>query len=501
MAKSSKNGAPTALQMLAPLTDRLSSKEMGVIRRRIDRMSGFLVEAVKDQLSLHINSLVDFRARWLCDTKDPTNVMRKCRQLVDERQNDFCDFFVRIKRQFFNAGFEIYTSTKKEKTKKFQEKAASYPFAALARDVWNEWLTCSNVVAFWRTADKVPAEQLIDGLPLVTILNCEDVDYRNEFGVERVKIKLTPRKLSAKENKELGPRYAKALEEGGWLELDREEGENWRVLTTAKLGNGFGMPRFKAVFDDLSARELLKIGDWNGAWARKKLMRQMKKGHEIKDGPLAGMPEHFYTAKFGKALFKALQGQTGFIEMLTNFDMIFEYVFLNPDFFDPKIYKSIEERLYRWGGAAFLMLREGNPNPNLTKVFQAEGLSEREIIGPFIEGILNDPTFIGKTPRGMETLRVRWDEWIFFNQAELRQMITFGLQNGILPPQLAQRALRIDTEEHLELMQEAIDKRELWTPAFEAKQGMAAGEAGLAGGGNNGGDAGATGGRPASSGR
>jgi hypothetical protein len=144
-----------------------------------------------------------------------------------------------------------------------------------------------------------------------------------------------------------------------------------------------------------------------------------------------------------------------------------------------------------------LMLREGNPNPNLSKIFQAEGLAERELIGRFLEGILNDPTFRPKgQPRGMEDLQVRWDEWVFFNQDELRQMITFGIQNGIMSPQSVQRAMRLDSDEQMALMTEAIKKRDQFTPVFEAKQGMAAGEAGIVSTANNGGDAGAAGGRP-----
>lgn len=476
----------------------MSSRELSAMRKKIDRLDVSTLGQAQELLRIQLLSLNDFRGRWLFDSKNPRDIIRKCRQLVDGRTNDFCDFVIRTKLQFFNAGFEIWTPTNKKKTDTFAERSSKYPFADLSRDVWKEWLTCSNVVAFWRDRSKIPAEQLIDGMPRVTILNAEDVEYHNDFGVESVKLFLKARKLTAKEREALGPRYANAIEKGLALELDRSEGEHWRVLTTAKLGNGFSTPRLRAIFDDLAARDLLKIGDWNGAWARKHLIRHGKKGHAIKDGPLSGMPEYMYKEKYGKALVKELQKASGLLDLITNFDLLFEYVYLNPDFFDPKVYKGIKDRLTEWAGACMLMLRDGNPNPNLSKMFQAEGLAERELIGPFIEGILNDSTFRATSVRGMEKLQVRWDEWIFFNQDELRQMITFGIQNGVMSPQMVQRAMRLDTDEHLELMQQAIDERELWTPAFEAKQGMAAGEAGLKTGstGNGGGDAGAAGGRP-----
>lgn len=501
MASSSKNGSQAGARKVVPLSvpsERLSARELSSLRRKVDKLDVSTMGQAQELLRIQLLSLNDFRGRWLFDNKNPRDIIRKCRQLVDGRTNDFCDFVIRTKLQFFNAGFEIWTPTNKKKTDTFAERSSNYPFADLSRDVWKEWLVASNVVAFWRDRSKLPDDQLIDGMPRVTILNAEDVEYHNEFGVESVKIFLKARKLTAKEKEALGPRYATALENGQALELSKEQGENWKVLTTAKLGNGFSTPRLRAIFDDLAARDLLKIGDWNGAWARKHLIRHGKKGHLIKDGPLAGMPEYFYKDKYGKGLVKELQKASGFLDLVSNFDLLFEFVYLNPDFFDPKVYKGIDDRLTKWAGACLLMLRDGNPNPNLSKVFQAEGLAEREIIGRFLESILNDTTFMAKTPRGMDPLQVRWDEWIFFNQDELRQMITFGIQNGVMSPQSVQRAMRLDTDEQKEFMTDALKNRDLWTPVFEAKQGMAAGEAGLKTGttANSGGDAGGAGGRP-----
>jgi hypothetical protein len=153
----------------------------------------------------------------------------------------------------------------------------------------------------------------------------------------------------------------------------------------------------------------------------------------------------------------------------------FDYVFLDPKFFDPAIYKGIEDRLAKWAGACLLMLREGNPNPNLSKMFKTEGESERAIVGRFLEGIINDSTFQPESlPKGMQRLNVRWDPWVFFDAEQLRQMITFGLQNGVMSPQLAQRAMGVDGREHKALMDAARKDPEQFTPVFEAKLGTAA---------------------------
>lgn len=460
------------------------------MRRKLERMDVVTSAEFKELQRAQVETIKDFRGKWLFNFRSLKEVMKKARSLCED--NDFCNFLFRMKLQFFNAGFEIYSSEKPKAAERFLENAPDYPFADLARDVWVDYLKCSNVVAFWVSRDKAPDAQKVNGIPLVTILNAEEVDYSNEFGVESVKIRLKKRTLTAKEREALGPRYAKAIENGELLELDKKEGENWKVLTNEKLGNGFGMPVWKAALDDLAARDLLKIGDWNGAWARKHLVRHGKKGHLIKDGPLAGMPEYFYNPKFGKKILQALQGAAGFMELMTNFDLQFDYVFLDPKFFDPAIYKGIEDRLAKWAGACLLMLREGNPNPNLSKMFKTEGESERSIVGRFLEGIINDPTFQPESlPKGMQRLHVRWDPWVFFDAEQLRQMITFGLQNGVMSPQLAQRAMGVDGREHKALMGEAHKDSEQFTPVFEAKQGMASGEAG-----NSGGDAGKTGGRP-----
>jgi hypothetical protein len=491
-AASSRSSRSTAKQRLngVAVSDRMSGRELATVRRRVERLDVFESAETKEFLRVQGRTMEDFRQRWLLDLRDTKSVMKRARALIQD--NDFCDYVFRMKMQFFNAGFEIYSSEKLDATQRFLRSAADYPFANLSRDVWTDYLATSNVVAVWLSRDRATPEQLVNGIPLVTVMNAEDVEFNNEFGVESLKIRLKQRKLTEAEKRRLGPRYARAIEEGGLLELSREDGENWKVLTSTKLGGGFGMPSWKSVLDDLATRDLMKIGDFIGAGARKQLIRHGQKGHKITDGPLAGMPEYFYRPSYGKKIIKAIQDRKGLLDLMSNFDLVFAYVFLDPKFFDATVFKAVEDRLAKWAGACVLMLREGNPNPNLSKAFQAEGFAERDVVGRFLASILNDRSFLPESlPRGLPRLKVRWDPWVFFDAEQLRQMITFGLQNGLMPPQTAQRALRLDPEEQAQLMREARKNREDHTPVFEAKQGM-----GLAAATNDGGDAGALGGRP-----
>lgn len=450
--------------------------------------------AFKETLMTEKETIEQFSSRWVIKNCNKKNVMKQLRIVGQNDPNPFVTWVNTTKRSFFNAGFEIFSPVKPRPTELFLENNAEYPFDGLARDIWNEYLLQSNVVAFWVTRDRAKPKQMIGELPVVTILDGERVEYNNEFGVDSVKIQLAQRTLSKQEKAQLDPRYVKAIESGGLLELSEAAGERWKVLSTAKVGSGFGMPKWKAVMFDLAIYELLRIGDWNGAWARKKIMRHAKKGHKVTDGALSGMPEYFYTAAFGKKLLKVLQGISGFADFASNFDLEIDHIFLDAKFFDPQVWTQVIARLKEFAGPVALMLVNGIvPNPDLTTLFRAEGTEERKFVGKFIESILNDPDFAPEEgPRGMDRLEVRFDENVFYNEEAIRQATTFGLQNGVMPPQAARKALRVNPHEAKRQMTEAHAAPEEHTPVYQANTGNGGDAADK---GNGGGDGGVKGGK------
>lgn len=464
-------------------------------KRELRELMGVL--EISDRNTLFNETIDEFKNRWLFDCDDNKDVMRQCRGLAGKKPNVFVQWLIRMRIAFYNADFSLTSEGKVKETADWLSGHAAYPFGKLSRDIWTEYQVTSNAIAFWRgspngarNGPQPPPESKIAGLPRVTIFDSEQVRFTNDFGVNIVFITPARRKLTDDEKAALGPRYAKAIEDGKELKLDPRKGEFTKVLTTAKVGYGLGMPQWKGIMQDLAILELLKIGDWNGAWARRKIMRHTKKGHESQYGNSAGSPDYFMKPEVAKKILKALDSKNGYAELISNFDQIMEYVYLGAEFFDAKVYEAIEMRLDRFAGAIGMMMRESaNQSPYLMSIFRAEGLAERDIVGSFIRDIVNDPDFQGdqKPPAA---LMPQWDDTIFFNEKMLIAWIGFAYQNGFASPQTMRRYLRLSEVNENELMKAARTHSDDYQPIFEPKQGLLGPE-------NDGGAAGAAGGRPA----
>src|SRR5581483_2869744 len=285
-----------------------------------------------------------FLAPWRVKGRE---MFRRCRELV--AKNDFVERVINLKLAFCNDAFGFVDpeaqalDAKMRKEGESQRKPSKleawlakidFDFPRVAEDAWLEFLTCDNVVAFWRSADSVP----VDGLPAVTILNCEDVELLNVFGEESVKVWPKKVTLSKEQKAALPQRYAKAIETGGSFTLSADQGECWRVLKRAKSGGTLGEPRLGAIFDELSTRDLLELGDWAGAWTMKDVIRQIKKGHKIDSGPLAGDPKHFLKVPQQKRIMAQHKNKGGAFTVVTNFDISYAFPFLDPRFFDESKY-------------------------------------------------------------------------------------------------------------------------------------------------------------------
>lgn len=427
----------------------------------------------KEVQSLFTESVDVFKLRWFVGVDDVRQVQRRCREMAETKPNPFVQWLIRMHVTFYNRDFQVTTDGDLDKTQKWLDAHANYPFKKLSRAIWREYEICSSVVAFWReNSESFPDTTRIDGLPQITIFDCERTRYQNDFGVESVFVTPERRKLSKIEKAALGPRYADAIENGTELQLDPKLGERFKVLTTAKVSSGFGMPRWKAAFDDLAILDLLKIGDWNGAWARRKLVRHTAKGHEISQGPQQGSPTFFLDVKYAKKLLDTLNKSNGYSELITNFDQVMKYMYVDPEFFDPKVYESVELRLDRYAGAVGMMMRESTtPSPYLMPVFRAEGLEERDVVGSFIEEIMNDPTFYGKAAPPSRLLAT-WDPTIFLNEKMLMSWFAFAYSNGIASPQTMRRYMNFQAKSESELIRDAKAHREDYEPVFEPKQGL-----------------------------
>ncbi len=371
-----------------------------------------------------------------------------------ETDHHFFQPVMKIRNQYFGANFEVQGPDGE------RDPAQTLKWRRLVRDVWQEFLLADSVVILWQDG----------GIPAA--MNGEDVEYENKFGQEKVTIRLGTQKVSKELRKSLGEKLANALERDGKVEvLNGKTGTlNCRVLTLAKDGAGLAWPSMKAAMMDLAIIELLKIGEWNGAFARRNLVRQAKKGHEIKSGNLAGQPLHFYKTAFGKQLFKFLSEKIGYSELVGNFDLEFEYVFLPADFFDPKIYEAVHRRLMIWAGGAGLIAESSDKSDERfargLDMLRNESLASRSLVSGFLEEVFS------KFPGWTAGNRVAFSNSVFFTGKQLLAYVSQAATNGHMSPQTAREWLGLNEQVESRRMKESRDHVENYTPPFEAKQGM-----------------------------
>lgn len=409
-----------------------------------------------------------FRTDWTCDTM--AERFSVARRLAD--RNDWVGALLYIKHNYFADGFRFCDLSKKVKVWRTKAQSKGFDFIRFSGDVWTEWLACDNVVVFWREPKKGSGK-----LPSVVVLDCEICTYDDTLGAKSLKVKPGHKKLSDAQIRMLGPRWAKAWIEGREVELMEDQGEYFEVLSRAKVGKGMGEPRIVQVLESLSTYELLGLADWTGAWEHKDLIQHITKGHEIKNGDLAGLPKHFITKKQQAAIMKAMKVLSGGRRVVTNFDMKILWQFLNPNFFDGKKYDGTVAKLENWGGAAALLLKSGQTSPLLMDVFAAEGRSNRQKVGNFIDRILNNANFHAELPPP-EEVQVGWNEQSFLNIKMMLEWIRLGCANGLVSPQTGRNAMGVENDTETALMREAHKHPEDFTPPFEAKQGMVGGSKG-----------------------
>lgn len=393
-------------------------------------------------------------------------MFKKARQLMKE--NDFLGGVHYLRLCYFSDGLRLGFE-ENEKMKKWRKKAAEAGLRVdrLDLDVWTEFLTCDNVIVFWRKAEK-------NRFAMPVVLDCESCAYSDALGVESLKVRPQKCKLSDAQKFALGPRWSVALEAGKLIELDPAQGEHFKVLTWGKRGGGLGWPRLGQILDKLGLRELLEIADMGGAWESGDIYRQIKKGHAITSGDHAGDSTHFITAAQSEKIKKDNAGKRGPRVAVTNFDVNIEWKTFDPKFFDEKKYAAVAAKLRAWAGAPGMMYESG-VSPMMMTAFATEGRKWRSMVGTFLTEILSDPTFNGgvKPP---DDLAVSWNPQSFLDTKMMLEWVRAGSSTGLISPQTARNALGVNNNEEGRLLKEAHADPESYRPVFEAKQGMLTGD-------------------------
>jgi hypothetical protein len=430
--------------------------------------------------SASTSELIDFLPEWqkspadfkrYSEPMDPKKVMEQARKRIT-----LCDFIGSVhhlKMCYFAGGFRFIGSTPVEE-RWLKTSGAARRIFRLQRDVWTEFELNDAAVVVWFT----PQSNTAVATPVV--LDGEIVDYTDTFGVERLKVKLQKKTLSKEEKDGVDDRWAKAYEKGGEVVLDPDKGENFRVLTRAKLGKGLGMPRLRQVLDLLGTRDLLKAGDWAGAWQGRDVIREVKAGYQSQL-PQGGEDIRSHITKaLRQQIEKQLKGKHGAFDLVVNFDVTMAYKHMDMNFFNAEKFAGTMAMLRNWAGpVGFLLMSStgSGANPFLLNAFKAEGLSERELVKWLVDDVANDPTFAPSKPAKVD-LTVGWNPSVFMDEKVLLETVRYLTGAGIMSFPTARELYQLDDDLESKRNIASAKKPDGYQPPFEPKQGVLSGKNG-----------------------
>ena len=402
-------------------------------------------------------SVADLTARER--PEDPREAFATARQWA--QSNYFIGGLHHLTNLFFNYGLKLtaadpaqrgaFAAWLAQEDGEPELRAEKYVFSAVA-----EWLLQDNLVSFWRDSGDYPYP-----------LPCERCTYTNKLGVEILKVR-----LGLKATDLAGPEFTpieRARYLRGEITVEREQGENYQVLTRGMMcGGGFNYPRMAQVFRTVSQAESMEVGESLLAYAGRTVIRMHHLGWEVRTGNsglrqtdamwdaarAAGIENHF----------KGLQG--GLAEATTNFDHKVSTLWTDPKLYDAKKWDSISTRLQWYGGPLAFLLLARTPNPDLLPLFKAQIQHERRLLRLHLERALNRAM---RPPGG---IRLLWSNRCFTSPKLFWDMTKALVTQGPLSLRTALEAGDFDPE--TEAVQKQVESQEdpkLHLPLFDPAHG------------------------------
>lgn len=404
-----------------------------------------------------------FRVNWYgLDRRS----LGKIARLVVER-NWFAATVHKINKGLYGSGF------------RFADPAAAtwapdYPFKQVHDDMLEEWLVSDAVIAFWR----VDAE--VGTLPVIEIPDVDEVEYSVLGGVPRIEVTV-PRnaKIDPKLKATLGDKMWDCIFSGKKLVIvkgDSSSGYDFAVMKGGKSSKPIQAPAITSILDDLDYIEAVRVGDWNGAWSRREIIRHTKKGFGVSSGPNAGTTRN--NAKYAEiqAILKAMKNILGKADVATNFDQEIAWLTFPKDFFSSAMLDAALQRLIFWGGlAAVLLLKTDSQITGLsgflTDRIRSQVETFREDFRPFIASIFNSPSFTKNFPDAPD-LTPAWSVKQLYTGDALIKLTTMYSTYGVVAPQTIREMVGVDDARESARMKLAHARREDFTPPYEPRQGL-----------------------------
>ncbi len=323
-------------------------------------------------------------------------------------------------------------------------------FYKFSTESWNEWATVDNVVGFWLTdrgfALTIPPERCL---------------YSDVMGLETMKY---IHGLHHNQILQLPEQQQERFRNNPAVFINPRFGEHFKLIKRSATGDGFAMPGMLSVFKTLGEEESKEMGFHQLAWTMRKVTRQHKIGHEIKQGTQAGRAHYFYDEERDMGIQKAWRDVIGIDDYVCNFDH--EIIWPWPDLkqFDEIAFKGSDARLRRWAGPIGLMLVAKGVAPYLPQLARSQGRAERATMGPFLNMMLKK-AFNPPVP-----CEVAWSETVFTEDRLRAELIKFGALQGWVSPQTGTTEIGLNTEVEQRNKVEAADDKDAqkkWMPIFD----------------------------------
>jgi hypothetical protein len=353
-----------------------------------------------------------------------------------------------------------------------------YAFGPLVADIMHEVLVSSNVVCMWRKGQK---------LPNITVMDAEKVDYKASGGLERIKVSYAQDQEMAKDkNREseyrklLGDKMYEAMTKGKPLEIIKGMDEEWdfETLIGGKRRGVFCIPEMVSILDCVDYAELMGIGDWNLAWARKDVIRGIKKGYPVTHGQGAGVNSVDITdleiAALGEGFGEKVNGNA---VVPMNHDVNPFYLTMDGANFDPKIMESAWDRLLHYGGIEAVVLfgsfsQQNGAAPSLMRNHRTRTFKLRRDV----EGLLRR-IFLAKEFNSLDwgggdaPPSFFWGVKSLYSMDELLSL-SKGTADGVVSPQTRRAWLGLNDRIEGDRMEAAHAARTRYAPPFEAGQAL-----------------------------
>lgn len=359
-----------------------------------------------------------------------------------------------------------------------ESMSGQYAFSPLVSDILHEVLITTNVVCMWRKGQK---------LPTVTVLDAEQVEYKAAGGLERIKVTYGQdqemAKDRAKENEYrqlLGDKMYDAMTKGRPLEVIKGMDEEWdfEVLIGGKRRGVFCIPEMVPILDCVDYVELMGMGDWNLAWARKDVIRGVKKGYPVTFGQGAGVNSVDITDPEIKALGEGFgEKVNGNAVVPMNHDVNPFYLTVDGANFDPKTMESAWDRLLHYGGMEAVVLfgsfsQQNGAAPSLMRNHRTKAFKVRQDVEGLLRRIFAAAEFASLDWGGGDVVpSFFWGVKSLYSMDELLAL-SKGTADGLASPQTRRAWLGLNDKIEGDRLEVAHESRPRYVPPFEPGQAL-----------------------------